>query len=437
MHNMPQNRALQQFYAQYGQSNGLFYMGHASVLCVFGGKRILFDPVILSKPYGDSWAFFPPQILDPSVFDVDAVVVSHIHQDHYDLQFIQTLAGRAKIIVIGGRTSFLQDLQDNGVQNLHVIAPEVVTEIFEGVSMFGVIHETNGIDSSAIVFNDRFCVYHGNDNYLQPVSLKKFTQVGPDIDVACIPYAYVHWYPFLLEHDVQQAAEIEEEGRRLVHMYMDDCLNAIRVLKPKAMIPFGANLLLNHGGAYSAINMAVKTPVEFCEYVQTHAADLADVVKPMLAGDYCGPLGDALEVVVANVQDGAAYRASAERFLAGVAPENSGAERSALDPHIFLNVLNERLQSIEAPENHVVRVELRLADETRKLEINCATREARWVQAYTDGVDYHHFKLDPVSSDVWLSGGRLEEVIGMRRFTLRRVPNVYSKTILKLVSTVF
>lgn len=434
---MKESQALRQFYAKHGQSNGLFYMGHASVLGVFSGKKILFDPVILSKPYGDSWAFFPPQVLDPSVFEVDAVVVSHIHQDHYDLEFIRALAGRVKIVVIGGRPSFLQNLSDNSVENLQVIEPEVVTEIFDGVSIFGVLHETNGIDSSAIVFNDSFCIYHGNDNYLQPASLKKFTQIGPRIDVACIPYAYVHWYPFLLEHDPHQATEIAEEGGRLVRMYMDDCLKAIRVLQPQAMIPFGANLLLNHGGAYSAINMAVKTPIEFCEYARTSAADLADVVKPMLAGDYCGPVAGALEVVVERPFDGESYRELAEEFLADVAPVEAGMQGRVMDPQAFLKVLNQRLEAITAPESHMVRVELQLAEGASRLEINCATREARWVQVYTDGVDYHHFKLDPVSSGVWLSGGRLEEVIGMRRFTLKRVPNVYSKSILRLVSTVF
>lgn len=76
-------------------------MGHASVLAVFGGKKILFDPVILSKPYSDSWAFFPAQVADLSVFEVDAVVVSHIHQDHYDLEYLKALDGKAKIVVVG------------------------------------------------------------------------------------------------------------------------------------------------------------------------------------------------------------------------------------------------------------------------------------------------------------------------------------------------
>ena len=74
---------LKQFYRIHGQTNGLFYLGHASVLAIFGGKRVLFDPVVLSKPYADSWAFFPAQVVDSSLFEVDAVVVSHIHQDHW------------------------------------------------------------------------------------------------------------------------------------------------------------------------------------------------------------------------------------------------------------------------------------------------------------------------------------------------------------------
>ena len=104
---------------------------------------------------------------DPIAFDVDAVVVSHIHQDHYDLEFLKALDGRAKIFVIGGRPAFEQDLKKNGIKNLHVIQPETTVEILDGTRLFGVTHESNGIDASAIVFNEDFCVYHGNDNYLQ------------------------------------------------------------------------------------------------------------------------------------------------------------------------------------------------------------------------------------------------------------------------------
>jgi L-ascorbate metabolism protein UlaG (beta-lactamase superfamily) len=434
---VPGNPDLQRFYASFGHADGLFYMGHASVLGVFGGKKILFDPVVLSKPYGDSWSFFPPQVADPSVFDVDAVVISHIHQDHYDLQYLRALDGRAKTIVVGGRPSFLQDLRDNGIQNLHVVEPEQVTEIFDGVFMFGVTHETNGIDASALVFNQRFCIYHGNDNYLQPDSLKKFAAVGRGIDVACIPYAYIHWYPFLMECEPGQAAEMAAEGERLVKLYMDDCLNAIRILQPKVMIPFGANLLLNHGGAYSPINLSVKTPIEFCEYAARHAPDLAQVVKPMLAGDFCGLTNGVLSTTISNQYDGAGYREAANNFLMANSAANPDPEFPKVDLSGFLAGLNAKIAQIAEAQEHIIRIEAPHPAGALKLEIDCQARHAKWVETFTEGVPYHHFKLDAIACANWLSGKRFEEIIGMRRFTLKRVPNIYSKSILRLTSTAF
>jgi L-ascorbate metabolism protein UlaG (beta-lactamase superfamily) len=432
----PQDASLQSFYRECGQGNGLFYMGHASVLAVLGGKKILFDPVILSKPYSDSWAFFPPQISDPSVFDVDAVVVSHIHQDHYDVEYLKEVDGRAKIVVIGGRPSFINDLKSQGLKRLEIVEPETVAEIFEGVSIFGVTHETNGIDSSAIVFNDDFCIYHGNDNYLQPESLKKFTGVGRKINVACIPYAYIHWYPFLMEYDPGQGEAKETEGKRLVNMYMDDCISSIRTLQPDVMIPFGANLLLDDGDVYSSINMAVNTPIEFCEYAASKAPDLKGVVKPMLAGDYCTQHGAELTTVIRENLAGGAYRALAGKFLEGRPDKKPDADWRPINKTNFIEKLQEKVALMEDVLENNLRIDLTYLGERCKVEVDCLRHEARWVDEFTEGVPYHHFKLDPISSGYWLNGGRFEEVVGMRRFTLKRVPNIYSKDVLRVVGTV-
>jgi L-ascorbate metabolism protein UlaG (beta-lactamase superfamily) len=436
MISMHVHAGLRQFYREYGQTNGLFYMGHASVLAVFSGKKILFDPVILSKPYADSWAFFPAQVADSSLFDVDAVVVSHIHQDHYDLEYLKTLNGKAKILVVGGRPSFIEDLQYNGVKNLQIVEPETVTEIFEGIHMYGVTHESNGIDSSAIVYNESFCVYHGNDNYLLPESLKKFTLVVPCIDVACIPYAYIHWYPFLLEYNEDQASQKQAEGERLVNHYMDDCLNSIRILRPKLMIPFGANLLLDDGNAYSDINLAVKTPIDFCEYATKTAPDVADVIKPMLAGDYCGPLDEELSISIDHQFDGGSYRALAHAFLKSRPAKQNDTSWQPIDKEDFIANLNDKVSRISECVENVIRVELEYLEEHLLIEIDCLHLSARWVTEFSGETGYHHFKLDPVASGYWLNGGRFEEVIGMRRFTLRREPNIYSKKVLRLISTV-
>jgi L-ascorbate metabolism protein UlaG (beta-lactamase superfamily) len=427
---------LHDFYRACGDGNGLFYMGHSSVLAAFHGKRILFDPVILSRPYCNSWAFFPPQVTDPSVFDVDAVVVSHIHQDHYDIDYLKAVDGRAKIVVVGGRPSFIKELKSQGLVNLVVVEPEKITEIFNSVFIFGVLHETNGVDASAIVFNEDFCIYHGNDNYLQPESLRKFTSVGRRIDVACVPYAYIHWYPFLMEYEVGQGEDKEAEGNRLINFYMDDCLAAIRILNPTAMIPFGANLLLDDGDCYSIMNRAVKTPIEFFEYASLNAPDLMEIVKPMLAGDYFISRDSGPEITIENKLTGSDYRVRASQFLEDRATRKVRDEWAPIDKANVIETLQRKLSHQPDFIEGIICLDMNYLGEPLKIEIDCRVHEARWVEKFTEDVPYHHFKLDSSSSGYWLNGGRFEEVIGMRKFTLKRVPDVYSKEMLRFVGTV-
>ena len=431
------NPKLQEFYQQFGNGDGLFYMGHASILGVFSGRKILFDPVILSRPYANAWAFFPPQVEDPSIFDVDAVVVSHIHQDHYDIEYLKSLNGRAKIIILGGRASFVQDLQSDKINNLFVIEPETVTELFPGVSIYGVLHETNGIDSSCVVFNDNFCIYHGNDNYLQPSSLKKFTEIGRRIDVACIPYAYIHWYPFLLDYGPGKEAEKAAEADRLVKLYFDDCITSAPLLRSKVVIPFGANLLLDDGDAYSAINLAVKTPVEFYEYAKDHTPrSIHDSIKPMLAGDSCGILEGELNITIHNIYDSSSYRAQADVFLKSRQPRKGDDGWIPIDKQLFIDQLDWRLKSLGERHQNTIRLELNYLNELLRIEIDLDSHVSRFVDRFSEGKPYHHFTLDPIASGLWLNGSRFEEIIGSRRFTLRREPNVYSKDVLRIVSTI-
>ena len=66
------------------KEDGVFYTGHASILVRLNNKKYLFDYINNTNFYGNSWIFFPNQIIDKRLFNVDAVFVSHIHQDHYD-----------------------------------------------------------------------------------------------------------------------------------------------------------------------------------------------------------------------------------------------------------------------------------------------------------------------------------------------------------------
>ena len=430
-----QDANLQQFLKEYGDGSGLFYMGHASILCSFGGKRILFDPVVLSKPYGDAWTFYPPQVQDSELFEVDAVMVSHIHQDHYDIEYLRALDKRVKVIVIGGRPEFEEDLRRNNIKNLHIIEPETVVEIFDGVYVYGVTHEYNGIDASAIVYNHEFCIYHGNDNYLQPESLKKFKLVRPAIDVACIPYAFIHWYPFLLDFPGEPDSVKKAECDRLVNMYMESCLASIRILQPKAMIPFGANLLLDDGDAHSHMNLAVKSPFEFAEYASQQAPEFNSIVKPLLAGDFCGPDLSKLSFQINEDVNSSTYRSAADKYLKSK-PVKKVPDWLPIDLSEFVIQLQNKLTHTFTPITHTIRVELLYLEEKIRIEVDCFKKSARCVEEFSDCLEFHQFNLDPVASGLWLNGKRFEEILGTRRFTVLRQPNIHNKEILRIVSTI-
>lgn len=434
---------LNRFLATYGAGDGVFYLGHAGILAVLNGRKILFDPIIESQPYGDSWVFFPPQVDDALLYEVDAVVVSHIHQDHYDLPFLRRLAPSVKVVILGGRPSFVADITANAGREITIVPPETVTELFPGVSVYGVTHETNGIDASLIAYSDKFCVYHGNDNYLQPASMAKFARVGPQIDVACIPYAYIHWYPFLMEYPEGRQHEKETEAERLVNMYMDDCVNVIGILKPKVVIPFGANLLIDDGNMHSEINLAVRTPVEFTDYARAKLpSDQRDVVQPMLAGDYCGLDGEALRITIEHVYGAEEYRAAADRFLRARPAKTPRAGAADADVGGLVAVLNERLKDSalsdkeRQPVDNILQFELQGDQGLLRVEVDCLDYQARSAEQFTEGRPVDRFRLDAVSSAEWLGGKRFEEIIGMRRFTLLREPNLYLPQVLKIVNTV-
>ncbi|MYM70390.1 hypothetical protein GTP45_26810 [Pseudoduganella sp. FT55W] len=426
--------SLSNFYDRY--TNGMYYLGHASALAVLDGKKILFDPIVLSQPYADAWVFYPPQIVDPRWYEVDAVVVSHIHQDHYDLPFLRALPPHVKVIISGNRPSFEEDIQRAG-REITVLEPEKVHEILPGVKFYAVNHETNGIDSSAIVFNDKFCLYHGNDNYLQPASMRKFREINPKIDVACIPYAYIHWYPFLMEYEPHELDAKAAESARLVNVYLDDCLNSTEILQPKITVPFGANLLIDDGNMRSEINLAVRTPVEFADYARRTRPDLGNVVQPMLAGDYVGVGANGeLEMTQAANYEIEEYRDVAQAFLAARPQKAPPADGAPADLGRFIADLNDRIAGCNAPIDNMLRMELSYRGDKILVEIDLMTYRAQLVTEFTPGRPYHHFKVDPVASAEWLSGKRFEEVIGSRRFTLKRVPNLYLPDLLRLLSTV-
>jgi len=263
------------------EDDGVLYVGHASILARLSGKTFLFDPVGLSSPYFDCWVFFPPQVMDPRLLEVDAVVVSHSHQDHFDTDFLKLFPAATPIYIVEGRPMFSQMCAEAGVKVTELPANQLA-EIAPGVEIYAVLHETNGIDASLAIRNGRFCVYHGNDNYVSAERLGALKAAVGHVDVGCVPFAYIHWYPFLLEGVNPEWRD--REARRLMDQYLDLGIAQAELLDAEVVIPFGANLVY-YDDADSVMNRAALSPLDFVTYAQVKPARHPLRYWPMFAGD--------------------------------------------------------------------------------------------------------------------------------------------------------
>src|SRR3990167_2977380 len=71
---------------------------NAFVILSEAGTRVVIDPWIIDGAYDGSWIIHP-QLHDPSQYmrDLDAVIVTHVHEDHFDVEALRLLNSRTKI----------------------------------------------------------------------------------------------------------------------------------------------------------------------------------------------------------------------------------------------------------------------------------------------------------------------------------------------------
>ena len=80
------------------------WMGHASALVEIDGIRVLTDPV-WSERVSPSTLFGPRRFFEPPIAldelpSIDAVVISHDHYDHLDMEAVKTLARRGALLFV-------------------------------------------------------------------------------------------------------------------------------------------------------------------------------------------------------------------------------------------------------------------------------------------------------------------------------------------------
>jgi L-ascorbate metabolism protein UlaG (beta-lactamase superfamily) len=415
------------------EDDGLFYMGHASVITRINGNNFLFDYVVDSLPYGDKWRFFPSLIGEIPIDKINGIFVSHVHQDHFDPIYLSRNNINCPIYIIEGRSSFEDALNRHGIKYINIPAGKKI-EIAADVYVYGFMHHDNGVDASCCIGNSNFSVYHGNDNYLNTEILQSIDPEFSDIDVACLPFAYINWYPQLLDN-----ISLEEkfnESERLCNYYFEYAIEQANQLNASQVIPFGANLIYKDA-ARSPLNMECKTPLDFESYVlRTRGSDQALRFKALFGGDAIVKRQDSILIKSRNLYNEHTYRDKMQEFLDSLNNdenlhiENNLNQQTSVLPNV----------KIKTPTTYDHFICVRNEESKSGVMINTKNLqilELDLIHLNSNNYNYHLINIKtPILFYKWMAGlVTIEEVIGTREFTLVRIPNIYNKDVLKIITT--
>ena len=97
----------------------LAFLGHSTVLIELEGLRILTDPVLFDRVTVLRRIVTP---VEPTLYSgIDAVVLSHLHLDHFDLASLRLLGPEVELVVPRGAAGLLRR---SGFGRVRELAPE-------------------------------------------------------------------------------------------------------------------------------------------------------------------------------------------------------------------------------------------------------------------------------------------------------------------------
>jgi L-ascorbate metabolism protein UlaG (beta-lactamase superfamily) len=125
----------------------LTWIGHATVLLELGGARLLTDPLLRTRlgHLRRHGARPRPEV----TYDIDAVLVSHVHLDHLDVRSLRSVARGARVIAPDGAGRLLRRI---GFARVDEVAPGDRVTVGEAtVTALAAVHDARRSPLSATV----------------------------------------------------------------------------------------------------------------------------------------------------------------------------------------------------------------------------------------------------------------------------------------------
>ncbi len=255
----------------------LTFFTNACCMYEYGGFRLLADPWLSESAFEGAWIHNPPIKTRPQdLLDVDAIYISHLHQDHMDIETLKYFRRGIPILTLGDKYSFCaKKLRDMGFS--HVVEVKDKDKVVAGpfrVTMFAPFKKHpfvdcqvgNVVDSAMLIEVGLSSVLNCNDNTMDVESAKSFVSEFGIPTVAQLNWNNASEYPccFLnLSHEEKLAEHHRCIDRNLAHM-----AEIGLAVKARHIMPFAGAFKLSKKWEHMNEYLGATTDEHAVEYLQ-------------------------------------------------------------------------------------------------------------------------------------------------------------------------
>lgn len=260
----------------------------ANAGCIFeqDGFRLVCDPWLTDGAFCGAWFHFPPLRTKAEDLRPDALYISHLHPDHFDIAVLNKLPKTLPIVHLDHGANFLQRmLKGLGFTNLIGIHDAAYARLGPfTLTMYApfqkhVFHEShvgNLIDSALLVSAGGHTVLNTNDNTPGLEAAKALRQRHGPVTVAQLNYNAAGPFPSCFDN-LTEAGKFAAH-RRTLDRNLNHMAQLARILEPEYVMPFAGAYVI--GGRQHRKNRFLGTTT--WDEAAAFLADHVPLVKPLV-----------------------------------------------------------------------------------------------------------------------------------------------------------
>ena len=237
------------------------YIGHATILTEIAGYRLLTDPLLRSRVAHLRRQV--PLLAGDWTKNLDAILISHLHLDHFDLPSLRRLARQTRLLVPQGAA---QLLRRQGFTAVEALAPGDTADIGTlPVTATAALHSGfrpplgPTITALGYLIGARRRIYFPGDTDLFP----QMAEYSDDLDTALLPVW--GWGPTL------------GPG----HLNPERAAEALQLLRPRLAVPIHWGTLAPLGVRTHRAGFLTDPPHQFAAHAARLAPDVrVEIIQP-------------------------------------------------------------------------------------------------------------------------------------------------------------